>query len=108
MSRQRVTILDVARAAGVSAQTVSRVLNNKGEVSQRTREAVLAAIRQLGYRPDGVARSLVTRRTRTIGLVVPDIANPFFPEIARESKRSPRPGRTACFCAIPASDPSAK
>ncbi|MBO9404652.1 MAG: LacI family DNA-binding transcriptional regulator [Thermomicrobium sp.] len=83
MSRQRVTIVDVARAAGVSAQTVSRVLNNKGEVSQRTREAVLAAIRQLGYRPDGVARSLVTRRTRTIGLVVPDIANPFFPEIAR-------------------------
>lgn len=83
MGRKKVTIVDVAREAGVSVQTVSRVLNAKGEVSPRTREIVVAAIERLGYRPNGVARSLVTRRTLTIGLIVPDIANPFFPEIAR-------------------------
>jgi LacI family transcriptional regulator len=78
-----VTIADVAREAGVSIQTVSRVLNNKGEVTQATRRTVLEVIERLGYRPNGVARSLVTRRTLMLGLVVPDIANPFFPEIAR-------------------------
>ncbi len=82
-TRGRVTIADVAREAGVSVQTVSRVLNGKGEVSSRTRERVRATIAQLGYRPNSVARSLVTRRTTTLGLVVPDIANPFFPEVAR-------------------------
>lgn len=81
--KRRVTIEDVARAAGVSRQTVSRAINNKDEISPATRERVLEAVRTLDYRPSRVARGLATRRTRTIGLVVPDITNPFFPEIAR-------------------------
>jgi LacI family transcriptional regulator len=81
--KRRVTIEDVARAAGVSRQTVSRAVNNKGEISPATRERVLEAVLALDYQPSRVARGLATRRTRTIGLVVPDITNPFFPEIAR-------------------------
>ncbi len=74
---------DVARDAGVSLMTVSRVLNRKGEVSPETRQRVLDVIARLDYRPSGVARSLVTQHTSTIGLVVPDNANPFFSELAR-------------------------
>ena len=81
-----ITIDDVARAASVSRQTVSRVLNGKGEISQATRERVQRVIAELGYRPNLLARSLITRTTHTIGLVVPDISQPFFPEIARGIK----------------------
>jgi LacI family transcriptional regulator len=81
-----VTIDDVARAASVSRQTVSRVLNAKGEISETTRARVQAVIAELGYRPNLLARSLITRTTHTIGLVVPDISQPFFPEIARGIK----------------------
>jgi len=80
---RRTTMSDVAREAGVSLMTVSRVLNSKGEVSSETRQRVLDVIARLDYRPSGVARSLVTQRTSTIGLVVPDNANPFFSEVAR-------------------------
>ncbi len=80
---RRVTIEDVARAAGVSRQTVSRAINNKREISPITLERVMNAVQQLGYRPSWVARGLATQRTHTIGLVVPDITNPFFPEVAR-------------------------
>ena len=73
----------VAHEAGVSKQTVSRVLNNKGEISQATRLKVLAVIKQLGYRPSSLARGLATNKTMTLGLVVPDIGNPFFSEITR-------------------------
>ncbi len=79
----RVTIADVAREAGVSRQTVSRAINNKGEISEATLQNVRAVIERLGYRPSSIARSLATHKTLTIGLVVPDIANPFFAEIAR-------------------------
>jgi len=79
----RVTMADVAREAGVSKMTVSRVVNKKGEISASTREHVLEVINRLGYRPSAIARGLATNRTGTIGLVVPDIANPFFSEIAR-------------------------
>lgn len=79
----RVTMADVAREVGVSMMTVSRVVNDKGDVSAETRQRVLAAIDRLGYRPSGIARGLATRRTGTLGLVVPDVANPFFAEIAR-------------------------
>lgn len=77
------TMRDVARKAHVSIKTVSRVVNSQGEVSEETRQRVLAAIEELGYRPSKVARALVTRRTDTVGLIVGDIANPFFPEVAR-------------------------
>ncbi len=74
---------DVAREAGVSLMTVSRVVNNKGEISEDTRQRIQAVIDRLGYRPSAIARSLATNRTATIGLVVLDNTNPFFSEIAR-------------------------
>jgi LacI family transcriptional regulator len=74
---------EVARKADVSIKTVSRVVNNQGEISEATRQRVLAAIEELGYRPSKLARALVTQRTCTVGLVVGDITNPFFPEVAR-------------------------
>ncbi len=83
MSRRRVTIDDVAKLAGVSYQTVSRVINNKPYVSETTRQRVQEVIAETGYRPSPIARSLVTARTATIGLVVPDISNPYFSAIAR-------------------------
>jgi LacI family transcriptional regulator len=79
----RVTMADVAREAGVSLMTVSRVVNNKGDVSPATRQRVLEIIEQLGYRPSSIARGLVTQRTGTLGLVMPDVANPFFADVAR-------------------------
>ena len=78
-----VTMREVAQQAGVSIKTVSRVVNEQGEISEDTRQRVLAVINRLGYRPNMVARGLVTQRTYTVGLVVADITNPFFPEVAR-------------------------
>lgn len=83
MASDRVRIQDIARVAGVSNQTVSRVLNHKPDVSIETRERIEAVIKQLGYRPSDLARGLRNKNTRTIGLVVPDSANPFFAEIAK-------------------------
>ncbi len=79
----RVTIADVAREAGVSMMTVSRAVNNKEGLSEETRERILEIVDRLGYRPNTIARGLVTKRTGTLGLVVPDNANPFFSELAR-------------------------
>ncbi len=79
----RVSIADVAREAGVSRQTVSRALNGKGEISAATLRRVQEVIERLDYRPSSIARGLATRHTRTIGLIVPDIANPFFADISR-------------------------
>lgn len=75
---------DVARLAGTSPAVVSYVLNGGPRgVSPQTRARVLAAVEQLGYRPNGIARSLRMNRTMTLGLVVPDTSNPFFAELAR-------------------------
>ncbi|MCJ7703869.1 MAG: LacI family transcriptional regulator, partial [Anaerolineales bacterium] len=79
----QVTMRDVAEEAGVSTKTVSRVVNDQGEITEDTRQRVLEAIEKLGYRPSKVARALVTRRTGTIGLLVGDISNPYFSEVAR-------------------------
>lgn len=83
IAKKRATIKDVAARAGVSYQTVSRVINNKGEIRPDTKERVLEAAKALDYRPSRVARSLVTQRTHTVGLIISDITNPFFPEVAR-------------------------
>lgn len=83
MGKNRVTIKDVARKAGVSPATASRVAGNYGYASKPIRQKVLAAIRELGYRPNSVARSMVTRSTHTLGLVVTDITNPFFAHLMR-------------------------
>jgi LacI family transcriptional regulator len=77
------TIREVAESAGVSYATVSHVINNTRLVSQETRERVLTAMAELNYRPNALARSLRQGRTNTIGLVLPDSANPFFAEISR-------------------------
>jgi LacI family transcriptional regulator len=77
------TIREVAESAGVSYATVSHVINNTRLVSQETRERVLAAMDALNYHPNALARSLRQGKTNTIGLVLPDIANPFFAEISR-------------------------
>jgi LacI family transcriptional regulator len=77
------TMRDVAQKANVSIKTVSRVVNNQGEVSDETRQRVLAAIDALGFRPSKVARALVTQRTETLGLIIGDITNPYFFEVAR-------------------------
>ena len=77
------TIREVAEIAGVSYATVSHVINNTRLVSPETRERVLAAMDALNYRPNALARSLRQGKTNTIGLVLPDSANPFFAEISR-------------------------
>ncbi|MGX7825955.1 LacI family DNA-binding transcriptional regulator [Actinokineospora sp. 24-640] len=79
----RATIEDVAKAAGVSRQTVSRALNDMAEISAQTRARVLDAAAALGYRPNMFARGMKTRKSDMIGLIVSDIANPFYPSVAR-------------------------
>lgn len=78
-----ITMYDVAQAAGVSLMTVSRVVNNKGDVSPATRQRVQEVIERLDYRPSSIARSLATKKTGTIGCVVPDVSNPFFARIVQ-------------------------
>lgn len=82
LRKQRPTMKDVAQMAGVSIQTVSVVVNGTAVVSDETRGRILAAIDRLGYRPLAVGRSLRTGSTRTIGLMVADITNPFFAGMA--------------------------
>jgi LacI family transcriptional regulator len=77
------SIKDVAKEAGVSIATVSRVLNDIDVVNEDTKKKVLDAINKLGYRPNIVARSLKTQKTKTIGILVPDISSGFYPEIVR-------------------------
>ncbi len=76
-------IYDVAKRARVSVATVSAVLNDSAFVSPRLKTRVLAAIDALGYRPNLLARGLAQRKSHTIAMIVPDIANPFFPEVVR-------------------------
>lgn len=80
---KNVTMKDVARAAGCSVATVSHVVNGTRNVSVELQNRVYEAMNRLGYRPDGVARGLKTKRTGTIGLLISDILNPFYPMIVR-------------------------
>nr|WP_309098495.1 LacI family DNA-binding transcriptional regulator [Fredinandcohnia onubensis] len=77
------TIREVAKEAGVSVGTVSRVLNNSGYVGEESRKKVEEAMRKLSYKPSMIARALNYKKSNVIGLVVPDINNPFFPEMTR-------------------------
>jgi len=81
--RKRATIRDVGRLARVSHQTVSRVINGENGITPKTRARVDRAIAALGFRPSHIARSLVSRSTKTIGLVMGDVASPFFPDVVR-------------------------
>jgi len=78
-----VTIYDVAREAGVSMATVSRVVNNNPNVKPQTRKKVFEAIERLGYRPNAVARGLASKKTTTVGVVIPDISNTAYSEVVR-------------------------
>lgn len=78
-----ITIYDVAREANVSMATVSRVVNGNPNVKPTTRKKVLATIERLGYRPNAVARGLASKKTTTVGAIIPDISNVFFAELAR-------------------------
>lgn len=78
-----VTIYDVAKRAKVSMATVSRVINGNTNVKPSTRKKVLDAIEELGFRPNAVARGLASRKTTSVGVIIPDISNLFFAELAR-------------------------
>jgi len=85
-----VTIKDIARELGLSVNTVSRALNNKPDVSRQTRARVLETARRLHYVPNTIARSLVTRRSNTLGLVVTDVVNPFYSRVIRGVEETAR------------------
>ncbi|HYI13940.1 MAG TPA: LacI family DNA-binding transcriptional regulator [Thermomicrobiales bacterium] len=99
------TLNDVAKRANVSKQTISRVVNNKGEVSEATRQRVLEVIREIGYHPNTLARSLVTSRTHVIGLALPNIDQPFFPQIARGVEDAAAEAGYSVFLCNAAGDP---
>ncbi len=86
-----VTMMDIARDLKVSVVTVSKALRNQGKISAATRKRVLRRAKELHYQMNWVARSLVTRRTYTIGLLLPDFTHPFFAEIARAVAQTVRP-----------------
>lgn len=77
------TLHDVARVAGVSIATVSATINQTAYVSPALQERVRKAIVEVGYHPDAIARSLKTRTTKTLGLLISDISNPFFTSLIR-------------------------
>ncbi|MFC5404094.1 LacI family DNA-binding transcriptional regulator [Cohnella soli] len=79
----KATIYDVAREAGVSIATVSNAINGKGKISHKRRQEILHIMERLDYHPSVIASALTGKRTYTIGLLIPDISNPFFAEIAR-------------------------
>ena len=83
MQKQEVTIYDVAREAKVSMATVSRVVNGNNNVRKETREKVLAVIDRLHYQPNAVAQGLASKRTTTVGLIVPDLTNMHFAELSK-------------------------
>ncbi|MFI6095304.1 LacI family DNA-binding transcriptional regulator [Lentzea sp. NPDC051213] len=94
-----VTIRDVARQAQVSVSTVSRALSAPGLVKEATRQRVLDVVRGLGYQPNRAARSLITGRTGNLGIVVPDLENPFYPAVLRGVQtRAGEAGTSVFFC----------
>jgi DNA-binding LacI/PurR family transcriptional regulator len=87
MTSKRITSVDVARLARVSQSAVSRTFTPGGIVSAETRARVLAAAEQLGYTPNALARSMITRRTNIVGVVMADMTNPFYPTVLEEFSR---------------------
>ena len=105
--QRRATIKDVARRAGVHPATASRALNPAlpGRITASTTERVVAAARDLGYTPDPAARSLRTRRSGTVGVVVPDLANPVIAPIIRGLEEVLRGAGIGCVVADTDNDP---
>jgi len=93
------TIYDVARLAGVSTATVSRALNGTGQIAPATRRTIDDAVEQLGYHPNTAARSLVTRSSQTIAVLLPDITNPFYATlVSAVQERALEAGHTMLLC----------
>lgn len=93
----KVTLRDVAKASGVSVATVSYVLNDTGSVGEKVRKQVKSAVKRLGYRPNLSAQAMRTGKTKTIGLILPDLRNPFFPELAQSVENAARNNGFAVF-----------
>ncbi|MEW2257975.1 LacI family DNA-binding transcriptional regulator [Streptomyces sp. NPDC047869] len=105
-ANRRPTLADVAREVGVSAKTVSRVLNEDGPASAKTREQVLAAVARLGFQPNLMARNIrVGGPDTTIGLVIPDLGNPFFGAVARSIEDTVRDRGLTLLMGSSADDP---
>ena len=83
MEKQSITIYDVAKKAGVSMATVSRVVNGNPNVKPGTRKKVMEVIEELDYRPNAVARGLASKKTTTVGVIIPDVTNVYFSSLAR-------------------------
>src|SRR6516162_1977297 len=97
--RSKLTMDDVARAAGVSKQTVSAVVNDKSGISERTRVRIRKIMARLDYHPNLLAGSLRGRHSYTVGVVVPSITNPFYPELVRGIEdEAQRHGYSAFLC----------
>ena len=92
-----VTILQIAKESGVSAATVSRVINGTAPVSQTTRDRVNAVIERHAYTPNSFARGLISRRSMTIGIIMPDISNPYFSAMFREIEAAAREAHYSVF-----------
>ncbi|MGL4635347.1 MAG: LacI family DNA-binding transcriptional regulator [Beijerinckiaceae bacterium] len=104
--RSTTTVHDVARAAGVSPMTVSRVLNGVAGAGAETRARVMREVERLGYRPNALAKGLKAKSSGTVALMVPDITNPFFPEIIRGAEDvAQAEGLTMLLCNV-GEDPS--
>lgn len=101
-----VNITDVARAAGVSPSTVSRALSRPESVRLETRQRVHRAVSELGYHPNRAARGLITGRTGNIGLILPDLTNPFFPAIVKGVQARAREADYSLFLADTDEDPT--
>ena len=96
---KKITIKDIARMANVSHTTVSRALNNKSRIRNETKEKILSIARTLNYQPNFIARSLVMKRTKTLGLVITTIVNPFYNELAQGIEVTARDlGYNIIFC----------
>ena len=95
----RMTIRDIARLAGVSVTTVSRALNNAPEINFQTRERVLQVCREQGYRSNLLARSLVSSRTRVLGVILPELSGPFHAPSCCTWSATPRNRTTRSCCA---------
>lgn len=98
--KSKATLVDVAREAGVGPMTVSRTINGHPYVSKETAKRVKAAIRKLGYRPNVAARMLTGQTSRSIGLIVPDVADPFFSVVSRAVQQAAREAGYTVWLAV--------
>lgn len=106
LPKKKATLEDVARAAGVGPMTVSRTINGHPYVATETAKRVLAAVRQLGYRPNHAARVLTGQLSRTIGLIVPDLADSFFSILSHAVQEAAREAGYIAWLAASNGDPS--